>query len=191
MEAFINFISQPWPWYVGGPLIGLFVPLALLLFNKPLGVSSSLQHICAMCVPGKIEYFNYDWKKSLWNVVFAIGIGLGAVIVYFLFPDPNTLILAESTVADLQVLGIASPGGIMPEELFSWEAISSPATLILLVLGGFLVGFGTRYANGCTSGHTIMGLSLLNVGSLVATIGFFIGGLISSWLLVPLIIQLL
>jgi uncharacterized membrane protein YedE/YeeE len=56
-----------------------------------------------------------------------------------------------------------------------------------MVIGGFLVGFGTRYAGGCTSGHAISGLSNLQFASLIATIGFFAGGLIATHLLYPLL----
>jgi uncharacterized membrane protein YedE/YeeE len=60
----------------------------------------------------------------------------------------------------------------------------------MIVVGGFLVGFGTRYAGGCTSGHAIMGLSNLQWPSLVATISFMVGGFIMANLILPFILKL-
>src|SRR5690606_31044476 len=70
----MDLIRQPWPWYIAGPLIGLTVPLLLLIGNKSFGISSSLRHVCAACVPAKIPFFSYDWKKEVWNLFFAGGI---------------------------------------------------------------------------------------------------------------------
>jgi uncharacterized membrane protein YedE/YeeE len=188
----IEFISQPWPWYVTGPLLGLLVPLTLIFLNKPFGISSTFRDMCAMCMPNtSIEFFKYDWKARLWNMVFAIGVVLGAVLVIFVFPNNEMVEISESTKAHLQESGISDLKGLVPYEIFSWENLTSPVTLILLCVGGFLVGFGTRYAGGCTSGHAIMGMSSLSLPSLVAVMGFFTGGLIMTWLILPHILKLL
>ena len=178
MQAILDFLREPWPWYVGGPLIGLTVPLMLIFLNKPLGISSSLRHVCAMCFPGTAEYFKYDWRDHTWNMFFVFGILLGSFLLYLILPETYHVDISDETKAHLSSFGISDQPGLLPKEIFSWEMLGSSVGWIMIVLGGFLVGFGTRYANGCTSGHTIMGLSLLNIGSLVATIGFFIGGLI-------------
>lgn len=184
----LDFLQQPWPWYISGPLIGLMVPALLLLGNKPFGLSSSLKHICAMCAPVKVGFFDYDWKKEMWNLVLIMGILLGGFIAAkYLNPEIN---ISPETVGDLKELGITDMSGIMPSGIFSWNNILTMDGFILIVIGGFLVGFGTRYADGCTSGHAIMGLSILNPASLVAVMGFFIGGLIMTHLLLPLILKL-
>ena len=118
-----------------------------------------------------------------------LGVVLGAAIATYVFPPASDVQISEATKVDLAAHGITNLSGLMPVELFSWQALTSPVSLLMMVLGGFMVGFGTRYANGCTSGHAIMGLSLLNLGSLVATIGFFIGGLLVTWFLYPILLQ--
>jgi len=182
----MNFITEPWPWYVAGPLIGLFIPLLLIVGNKKLGISSSIKHLCAACLPVKgIPFFNYDWKKDAWNLFFVSGIVLGGIITGLATDLNYDILISEATKADLSQIGITNFSGFIPVELYSWN--TSLPHLILMIIGGLFVGFGTRYANGCTSGHAIMGLSMLNVGSLVAVIGFFIGGLLMTHLLFPLI----
>lgn len=182
-------LKQPWPWYVGGPLIGLTVPLLLLLGNKKFGVSSNLGHVCAM-IPNRLEFFNYDWRKESWNLFFALGILVGGLLGGVLLANPEPLRLSAATARALSDLGIQPDGGLAPEALFSWSSLLSVRGLLLMVGGGFLIGFGARYAGGCTSGHAIMGLSELQLPSLVAVIGFFIGGLFATYFLLPLIMAL-
>jgi hypothetical protein len=184
----IEFISQPWPWYVAGPAIGLMVPLLLIVLNKSFGVSSSLKHLCAMFSISKANYFKYNWKKESWNLLFVFGIFLGALFVAEYIPTNELVGISDATVTKLSSLGISDFTGLMPSQIFAFDHITNIATLISVILGGFLVGFGTRYAGGCTSGHAIMGLSMLNLGSLVAVVGFFIGGLAVSWFVLPLIL---
>lgn len=123
--------------------------------------------------------------------MFLAGTVIGGFIAHqYLMPDA-TIAISEATVADLRELGIANPGeGIVPQDLFSFESLFSLKGLIMFVVGGFLVGFGTRYAGGCTSGHAISGLSDLQPASLVAVIGFFIGGLVMTHLLLPHLLSL-
>lgn len=186
----IEWLRQPWPWYVSGPLIGLMVPMLLLLGNKAFGISSSLRHICAVCFPSKIPFFQYDWKKEIWNLFFVAGIIVGAFLAAFFFSDPQPVQVSPKLVTDLSKYGVNHYDGLVPADLFSWKSLITTRGFILIVAGGFLVGFGTRYAGGCTSGHSIMGLSTLQFSSLVATIFFLIGGLIMSNLILPFILQL-
>ena len=182
----MNFITAPWPWYFTGPLIGLFIPLLLIVGNKGLGISSSIKHLCAACLPVKgIPFFNYDWKKETWNLFFVVGIVLGGIITGLVADLNYEVLISESTKKDLSQLGITNFTGFIPSEIYNWN--TSFPNVITMIMGGLFIGFGTRYANGCTSGHAIMGLSMLNIGSLVAVIGFFIGGLLMTHLLFPLI----
>jgi uncharacterized membrane protein YedE/YeeE len=188
---FIDLIRQPWPWYVAGPIIGLTVPALLILGNKSFGISSSLRHMCAAVIPTNIPFFKYDWKKESWNLVFVLGIAIGGFLGVQFLSDPHEIVIAESTRSDLQALGLTTFSGLMPSELFGTDHIFSLRGLIFLVLGGFLVGFGTRYAGGCTSGHSIMGLSNLQWPSLVATISFMVGGILMTNILFPFIFKLI
>jgi uncharacterized membrane protein YedE/YeeE len=183
-----EFLTNPWPWYIAGPLIGLIIPFMLISSNKILGVSSNFRHICAACMPANIPFFKYDWKdEGGWNLVFLAGIILGGIIAGGVFANPDPIAISDATISDLSKLGIRDFEGLIPTDLFNWQMILTPAGFTVMVIGGFLVGFGTRYAGGCTSGHAISGLSNLQLGSLIATIGFFVGGLIATHLLYPLL----
>ncbi len=182
-------LTTSWPWYVAGPIIGLMVPALLLLTGKAFGISSSLKHTCAATLPTKAEYFQYDWRASgLWNLIFVVGIFLGGLLAVQVFGGGGPTGISEATRADLQSLGLVDFSGLVPPELFSWGSLSSPAGFVTMVIGGFLVGFGARYAGGCTSGHAIMGMASLQLPSLIAVIGFFIGGLTTTYFLLPLIL---
>ncbi|MEO6520624.1 MAG: YeeE/YedE thiosulfate transporter family protein [Mucilaginibacter sp.] len=186
----MEIIKQPWPWYIAGPLIGLVVPALLLLGNKPFGISSSLRHICAACVPANISLFKYDWKKESWNLFFTLGIIAGGFIATYLLSVPGSVNLSPQTIATLQQQGVKDFSGLLPGDIFSFNQLFTLRGFIFIVLGGFLVGFGTRYAGGCTSGHAIMGISSLQRPSLVATCCFMIGGFIMTWLILPYLLQL-
>lgn len=186
----LEFIQQPWPWYVAGPLIGLTVPALLLIGNKSFGISSSLRHACAICVPANIPFFKYDWKKEIWNLFFVLGIVLGGVIAFFGLSNPDPIQISSSLQTDLAQYGITEIKGLLPEQLFSWSNLGTIPGFVVLVLGGLFVGFGSRYAGGCTSGHAISGLSNLQVASLIATCCFFIGGLLMVHFILPLILTL-
>jgi len=183
----IDFISQPWPWYVAGPLIGIVVPALFLIGGKQFGLSENLRHVCAM-LPGKVDFFNYDWKNGVWNLTVILGIVIGGWIGSTLLANPDPVAISDATKSDLALLGITQFDGLLPSEIFSWEGLASLRGLIMVVIGGFLVGFGARYAGGCTSGHAISGLADLQLPSLVAVIGFFAGGLIATFLLLPIIL---
>lgn len=190
MTNIIDLIRQPWPWYVAGPLIGLMVPALLLLGNKHFGISANLRHICAMCVPANIPFFKYDWKKELWNLFFAGGILLGGIIAAWLLSNPAPVEVNETLVTALSQYGITNYDGLVPVDVFSWQQLFTVRGLLMMVGGGFLVGFGTRYAGGCTSGHAITGLSHLQWPSLVATICFMAGGLLMANFILPVILSL-
>jgi uncharacterized membrane protein YedE/YeeE len=183
-------LSSPWPWYIAGPLIGLTVPALLLLGNKSFGISSSLRHMCAACLPAKIPFFQYDWKKEVWNLFFVAGILLGAIIATLAFQNPEPIQVNPALVNELAGYGITDYQNMVPSEIFNWSQLGTARGMILMVAGGFLVGFGTRYAGGCTSGHAIMGLSNLQWPSLVATCCFMAGGFITANLILPLIMRL-
>lgn len=186
----IEFLKQPWPWYIAGPLIGLTVPALLILGNKSFGISSSLRHICASCMPANIPFFKYDWKKELWNLVFVFGIFLGGFIATNLLSNPNPVEVNLKLAAELATYGITNYDQLVPSDMMNWQSLFTLKGFLLMVVGGFLVGFGTRYAGGCTSGHAIMGLSNLQLPSLIATISFMIGGFVMANWVLPIILSL-
>jgi uncharacterized membrane protein YedE/YeeE len=182
----LDLIKQPWPWYVAGPLLGLTVPLLLLLGNKHLGISANLRHICAACFPSGISFFKYEYKKEIWNFLFILGVLMGGFIAAKLLANPTEIIVSENLKSELATYGITDYSNIIPNDIFSWEKLLTVKGFLLLVLGGFLVGFGTRYAGGCTSGHAISGLSNLQWPSLVATVCFMVGGILVANFVLPL-----
>tara|TARA_Y100000815_G_C13221484_1_gene454494 strand:+ start:144 stop:698 length:555 start_codon:yes stop_codon:yes gene_type:complete len=183
----MEWITNPWPWYVSGPLIAL-VMFLLLFVGKQFGMSSNLRTLCSATGAGRAaEFFRFDWKKERWNLIVIVGAAIGGFLASHYLSD-NTVVIADDVVVKLRGYGIESAGkAYLPTEIFSIEALSSPKVLAILIIGGFLVGFGARYAGGCTSGHAISGLSNLQLPSLIAVIGFFIGGLVMIHLIYPLI----
>ncbi|MDR5589960.1 YeeE/YedE family protein [Christiangramia sp. SM2212] len=184
----MDLILQPWPWYVAGPLIAIIMFL-LIFMGKQFGMSSNLRTICTMCgADEKASFFNFNWRAQKWNLVVIIGAAIGGFIaMHILSADPAVAINPE-TVSNLNGLGFESAGkAYLPVELYSLEALTDWKALIILIIGGFLIGFGARWAGGCTSGHAISGLSNLQLPSLIAVVGFFIGGLVMIHLLFPLI----
>jgi uncharacterized membrane protein YedE/YeeE len=186
----LEILKQPWPWYVAGPLIGLTVPILLIIGNKSFGISSSLRHVCASCMPANIPFFKYDWKKEIWNLFFVFGIFLGGVVTFIFFTNPNPIEVNPELMTELASYGITNYDNLVPLDIMNWESLFSLKGFIIMVVGGFLVGFGTRYAGGCTSGHSIMGLSNLQISSLIATISFMVGGFLMANLILPHILSL-
>ena len=184
------FFKQPWTWYAAGAVVGLMVPALLILGNKHLGISSSLRHVCAACFPANIKFFRYDWKKEAWNLFFVTGILLGALLAALFLANPADLVVDARLKETLHAAGINNTQNYLPAEIFSWSSLFTLRGFILLVGGGFLVGFGTRYAGGCTSGHSIMGMSNLQLPSLIATVSFMAGGFIMANLILPYILKL-
>ena len=186
----MELLSQPWPWWAAGIIIGLIVPALLIIGNKHFGLSANLRHACAACLPANVKFFQYDWKKEVWNFFFVGGIIAGAIIASTLLANPEPVKVAPELAAELQGYGITDYSGMVPAQLFSWESLFSLRGFVMLVFGGFMVGFGSRYAGGCTSGHAIMGLSDIQVPSLIATIFFMVGGFIMANLILPYIMLL-
>lgn len=188
----IELISQPWHWAFSGVMIA-FNMFLLLYFGRQFGVSSTLRTMCAVGGAGKnIPFFDFDWKNQIWNIVFIVGAVIGGYIASHFLQSPAPIDIAPSTIAHLQEIGVAAPQGseYLPTELFNFEVLFSLKGFILIIVGGFLIGFGTRWAGGCTSGHAISGLSNLQIPSLIAVIGFFIGGLLMTHFLLPIILSL-
>jgi uncharacterized membrane protein YedE/YeeE len=186
----MELLSQPWPWWAAGIVIGITVPALLILGNKHFGLSANLRHACAACFPADVKFFKYDWKKEIWNFFFVGGIIGGAIIASTLLANPEPVQVAPQLAAELQDYGITDYSSMVPTDLFSWESLFTLRGFIMLVFGGFLVGFGSRYAGGCTSGHAIMGIADLQWPSLVATIFFMVGGFIMANLILPFILAL-
>ncbi len=181
----LAWFNSEWPWYVAGPILGLFVPALLSVGNKVFGISSSLSHLCSAIAPGKIEYFRYDWRRAgLWNLLFVAGVLAGGLLSAHLGPQ-HPIAISDATQILLANWGIHDLSGVAPGEIFSWHALLMLRGFASVVVGGFLVGFGTAYAGGCTSGHAISGLANLQLPSLLAVVGFFAGGLTASWFLLP------
>jgi hypothetical protein len=185
----MDLLFASWPWYVAGPVIGLMIPVLLLLTGKAFGISSSLKHMCAATVPGQADYFQYDWKgQGLWNLLFVLGVLIGGFVAVQFLGGGGPTGISNATKADLQSLGLSNFSGLVPPELFSWSSLTTPVGWVVLGVGGFLVGFGARYAGGCTSGHAIMGMATFQRASLIAVIGFFIGGLFITYVVYPMLL---
>src|SRR5688572_24304458 len=185
----LNIFTSPWPWYIAGPLIGLSVPLLLLIGNKTFGISSSLRHMCAACAPANIPFFKYDWKKEIWNLFFVSGILTGAFLMVSFSGNAEPVRISPKLATELSGYGITHFESLVPVDLFTWQNLFTAKGFIMMAVGGFFVGFGTRYAGGCTSGHAIMGLSSFQWPSLVATISFMTGGFIMANLILPFILK--
>ena len=184
----MDFILEPWPWYVAGPLITLIMFL-LFYFGKKFGVSSNLETICALGGAGKfVDFFKFDWRANGWNLMFILGTVIGGFVAYQWLTPIETIAINPQTVQDLTNIGFQNAGAqYLPDEIFSIESMFTLKGFLILLIGGVLVGFGSRYAGGCTSGHAIVGLSNLELPSLISVIGFFIGGLIMIWVLFPIL----
>jgi uncharacterized membrane protein YedE/YeeE len=189
MSTLLSILRDPWPWYVAGPLIGLMVPVLLLLGNRSLGISSNFRHLCAIAAPGASSFLRYDWRSAGgWNLAFLAGVTASGALAAALAGDVHVAISPETREA-LAALGVTDTAGWLPASLYSWDALLSGRGLVLIVAGGFLVGFGTAWAGGCTSGHGVTGLAALELPSFIAVCGFFAGGLVGTHLLLPVILR--
>ena len=184
----MNWMYEPWPWYVAGPMIA-FIMFLLIMVGKNFGMSSNLSTLCTICGAGNAsDFFKLDWKVQKWNLVVVLGAIIGGFIGAYFLSDDTAVAINPDTILDLKTLGFDSAGrAYLPLALFDTSALLSIKQVLILVMGGLLIGFGTRYAGGCTSGHAISGLSNLQLPSLIAVIGFFIGGLVMIHFLFPLI----
>jgi len=184
----MDFIFKPWSWYFSGFMIALIMFL-LIMVGKRFGMSSNLRTLCTICGAGnKVSFFNFEWKAQRWNLVVVLGAIIGGFIASNFLTDDSAVQISQSTIENLNSLGFESAGkAYLPTELFDNSVFGNVKSVLLLAVGGFLVGFGARYAGGCTSGHAISGLSNLQLPSLIAVVGFFIGGLVMVHLIFPLI----
>lgn len=184
----MSWIYEPWPWYVSGPMIALIMFL-LLMVGKNFGMSANLRTMCTICgADKKADFFKFDWQAQRWNLIVVVGAIIGGFIGSYFLSGDTAVAINPDTVSDLQALGFDSAGKTyLPTELFDLSALTDLKSLVVLAIGGLLVGFGARYAGGCTSGHAISGLSDLQMPSLIAVIGFFIGGLVMIHFIFPLI----
>jgi uncharacterized membrane protein YedE/YeeE len=184
----MDIILNPWPWHISGPLIAIVMAL-LLYFGKTFGMSSNLRTMCTIAGAGKFSnFFKFNWRDQIWNLTVVLGAIIGGFLAVHYLSNDSITNLNPTTVTELQNMGFQNPGStLVPNEMYDLNAVTSIKGITLLIIGGLLVGFGTRYAAGCTSGHAITGLSSLQKQSLIAVIGFFIGGLIMTNFILPLI----
>jgi len=184
----MDLINQTWTWYFSGFMIGIIM-LLLIYFGKTFGMSSNLRTLCTIGGAGKFtDFFNFDWKAQRWNLAVVLGAMLGGFVAVHYMSDSSNVAINPKTIEQLATLGFDAPEGkLAPNVMFGNEAFQSPKMIAILLIGGILIGFGSRYAGGCTSGHAIQGMSNLQLPSLKAVIGFFVGGLIMVHLLYPLI----
>lgn len=191
----MEFLSQPWPWYIAGPLAGLTVPLLLIFAGRQLGIAMIFKAACSAVVKDRFKYFNYNWKADSWRFIFILGVSIGGFLGGVVLKDPEPIQVKKATIVELQKLQVVGDGPveeefkyILPPSLFSADNAFSITAILFLTIGGFLVGFGSRYADGCTSGHAIVGLSNLQPASLIAVMGFFLGGLLMVHFIFPSIV---
>ena len=184
----LEFIQQPWTWWISGILISVTM-FSLIFFGQSFGFSANLRTICSAAGGGKlVKFFDFNWKTQIWNLVFLVGAILGGFIAHQFLSNGAPVLISDNTITDLAKLGISAPTSAQPDELFSLESLFTIKGFLILAIGGLMVGFGSRYAGGCTSGHAISGLSDLQLPSLIAVIGFFVGGLLMTFVLLPLIL---
>lgn len=186
MDTLMHLLQSPWPWYVAGPIIGLMVPLMIWIGNRSFGISSNLRHLCAISQPQSIgvDFFKYNWREHSWSLVFALGAVLGGFLAGVVFANPDPINLSVGFLTKLAYWNIPIGEGFLPPVLFGlyWQSF------VIMFIGGVLVGFGTRYASGCTSGHAITGLSTMQLQSLLAVLAIFAGGLLAAHFITPALI---
>jgi uncharacterized protein len=184
----MEFLFKTWHWSISGFLIGVIM-LALTYFGKTFGMSANLRNMCSAVGAGKnVSYFNFNWREQKWNLMVVVGAIFGGFVAYHFMSNPNNYCINPQTIQQLNAIGIDAPNGkIAPNTIFSLDSVLSLKGFLILLFGGFLIGFGTPYAGGCTSGHAISGLSNFQLPSLIAVIGFFIGGLLMAHFILPIL----
>ncbi len=187
VQTIVEILQKPWHWSLAGVMIALILFL-LTYLGRSFGVSASFKTICnAFGLGKKYEYFDFDIKNDFWQIAFLLGVLLGGLISVTILYNPEPAKISQATIDHLATdFGWNYPqgDGYLPVDVFNiynWKAI------VIALVGGAFVGFGARYGNGCTSGHAITGLSHMRLPSLITVIGFFIGGLIMTWLIMPFI----
>lgn len=184
----MEFLTHTWHWAISGFLIGIIM-LLLTYFGKTFGMSSNLRTMCTIMGSKKISsYFDFDWREQKWNLAVVLGAIAGGFFAYYFLNSAEMVQINPKTIINLQSLGIDAPDGkLAPNTIFSLQSLFTLKGFLILIVGGFLIGFGTPYAGGCTSGHAISGLSNLQLPSLIAVIGFFLGGLVMAHFILPLL----
>jgi uncharacterized membrane protein YedE/YeeE len=146
----------PWPWWAAGPAIGLVVVLLAWIAGKALGVSTAYGSVCA--ITSRLPFFSAREYRETWRVWFIVGLPIGGVLAAWL------------------------AGTFMPTVAYGrMDALthgSLAAKAGLLLAGGLLIGAGARWAGGCPSGHSIVGIAQGALSSVVATLGFMVGGVV-------------
>ena len=133
----MDFILQPWPWYVAGPLITL-VMFLLFYFGKKFGVSSNLETLCAIGGAGNlVDFFKFDWKKNTWNLLFILGVIIGGFITYQWLTPSEVVAINPQTIQDLSDLGFQNAGAqYLPDEIFGSDTMFSLKGFLLLLIAG-------------------------------------------------------
>jgi hypothetical protein len=172
----MNWLTQAqWSPYIVGAGIGVLSWITWLISNEPIGCSTSFSRIAGMIEKlfrgKKVEkklYYQEVKPEIDWQMMLVIGVVIGALISSLLSGDfrlqwiPSVWSL---TFGDNMVLRLAAG-----------------------FAGGILLGFGSRWADGCTSGHGISGTMQLAVSSWISAICFFIGGILMAQLLFKVIL---
>jgi hypothetical protein len=186
-----QWLAEPWPWYVAGPLLALIM-FILLYFGHEFGISDNFRLMCAADGADQMnDFFKIDWKSGGWNLMVALGAVFGGYLAshYFIGSQGDIAHISAATVQQLNEVGIPVEEGKVPlvPSFISWNSLFSWQGWLIIAGGGFLIGFGARYAGGCTSGHAISGLSALQLPSLIAVVGFFMGGLFMTYVVIPFV----
>jgi uncharacterized protein len=164
----------------------------LLYFGHEFGISDNFRLMCAADGADEMnDFFKIDWKNGGWNLMVALGAVFGGYLAahYFVGSRGDIAHISSATVQQLNEMGVPAKEGATPlvPEFISWNSLFTWQGWLIIAGGGFLIGFGARYAGGCTSGHAISGLSALQLPSLIAVVGFFMGGLFMTYVIIPLI----
>lgn len=167
MHLILNDLS-PWHWAAGGAVISAVTLTLLFVGNRRLGVSTGFENVCSLVV--QAPYFQRDSLRGTnsWRLPLLGGLVIGGFLS--------------------AVLG----GGWEPFwDLGMFDAEigwGNGGKLIWMFGGGLLIGFGTRLAGGCTSGHGIFGMSNLELPSIISTVSFMAAGAVTTNLIYRVIV---